>query len=86
MDAVTGINHVGLRVRDLAMARAFYEQLGFDFVAGPMGPEPVAVMIHPAGINLNLILNATVDASTQNVLMDMPEKAPGIYPHCPENQ
>ena len=78
MDAVTGINHVGLRVRDLAMARAFYEQLGFDFVAGPMGPEPVAVMIHPAGINLNLILNATVDASTQNVLMDMPEKHPGF--------
>lgn len=33
---ITRINHVGLRVRDLALARAFYEKLGFEFLGGPM--------------------------------------------------
>jgi len=75
---ITRINHVGLRVRDLAIARAFYEKLGFEFIAGPMGPEPVAVVEHPAGININFILNASTDASVTNVLMDVPEKHTGF--------
>ena len=78
MKQITGINHVGLRVRSLEMARAFYEQLGFKFIVGPIGPEPVAVMEHPAGVNINFILNATSDASATNVLMDLPEKHTGF--------
>ena len=78
MKEITRINHVGLRVRDLAIARAFYEKLGFEFIAGPMGPEPVAVVEHPAGININFILNASTDASVTNVLMDVPEKHTGF--------
>ena len=80
MDQITRINHVGLRVRELATARAFYEKLGFVFVEGPVGPEPVAVMEHPSGINLNLILNATEDRSVVNQLMDIPQKHTG-YTH-----
>jgi lactoylglutathione lyase len=76
---ITGIAHVGIRVHDLARSRAFYEQLGFTFVAGPLGSEPVAILTHPAGITLNLILNAT-EAAAPNVLMDSPEKHPG-YTH-----
>lgn len=78
MKQITGINHVGLRIRSLEKARAFYEQLGFEFIIGPIGPEPVAVMLHPAGININFILNATSDASADNVLMDLPEKHTGF--------
>jgi lactoylglutathione lyase len=78
MKQITGINHVGLRVRSLETARAFYEQLGFEFIVGPIGPEPVAVMTHPSGININFILNASSDASMSNVLMDLPEKHTGI--------
>ena len=78
MKQITGINHVGLRVRSLEMARAFYEQLGFKFIVGPIGPEPVAVMEHPSGVNINFILNATFDASASNVLMDLPEKHTGF--------
>lgn len=78
MDQITRINHVGLRVRELATARAFYENLGFVFIAGPIGPEPVAVMEHPSGINLNLILNATEGRSVVNQLMDVPEKHTGF--------
>lgn len=80
MKQIKGINHIGLRVRSLEIARAFYEQLGFEFIIGPIGPEPVAVMEHPSGINLNLILNTTSDASAKNVLMDLPEKHTG-YTH-----
>ncbi len=78
MKQITRINHVGLRVRDLAISREFYEKLGFEFIVGPIGPEPVAVMEHPAGININFILNASQDNSEQNILMDMPEKHTGF--------
>jgi lactoylglutathione lyase len=75
----TGIAHVGIRVRDLAVSRRFYESLGFRFIVGPVGPEPVAILDHPAGIVLNFILNAAQD-SAQNMLMDVPVKHPG-YTH-----
>ena len=78
MKQITGINHVGLRVRDLDVARAFYDKLGFEFIVGPIGPEPVAVMIHPSGVNINFILNASSDASDANLLMDVPEKHTGF--------
>ena len=59
-------------------AREFYEKLGFEFIVGPIGPEPVAVMEHPTGININFILNASEDASDKNVLMDVPERHTGF--------
>ena len=76
---ITGIAHVGIRVFSLERSRAFYEKLGFRFVAGPLGSEPVAIMSHPSGIEINFILNAP-DADAPNVLMDVPEKHPG-YTH-----
>ncbi len=76
---VTGVAHIGIRVHDLERARAFYELLGFQFVVGPVGPEPVAILIHPAGVEINLILNgASPDAD--NILMDVPVKHAG-YTH-----
>lgn len=78
MRQITRINHVGLRVRDLDVTRAFYEKLGFEFIVGPIGPEPVAIMEHPSGININFILNASSDASDRNVLMDVAEKHTGF--------
>jgi len=80
MKQITGINHVGIRVKDLETTRAFYEKLGFDFIEGPVGPEPVAIMIHPSGVNINFILNASADADEDNVLMDRPVKQAG-YTH-----
>lgn len=80
MKEVTRINHVGLRVRDLDISRSFYEKLGFVFLAGPVGPEPVAIVEHPSGININLILNASSEAPDKNVLMEEPIKYPG-YTH-----
>ena len=80
MEEITRINHVGLRVRSLEISRAFYEQFGFEFIVGPVGPEPVAIMEHPSGININLILNASLAAPPSNILMDEHIKYPG-YTH-----
>lgn len=79
MKEITRINHIGLRVKNLNASRQFYQQLGFEFIAGPIGPEPVAIMEHPSGININFILNADSDC-TENVLMDIAAKNTG-YTH-----
>jgi lactoylglutathione lyase len=79
MKEITRINHVGLRVKDLQTSRQFYEKLGFEFLVGPIGPEPVAIMEHPSGVNINFILNST-DETPGNVLMDNPDKHTG-YTH-----
>lgn len=79
MNEIQGINHIGIRVTRLGQARRFYEQLGFVFVDGPIGPEPVAIMKHPSGVVINFILNAD-SGVTDNVLMDIPLKHPG-YTH-----
>lgn len=71
---------MGIRVRNLAVTRGFYEKLGFEFIEGPVGPEPVAVMIHPCGVNMNFILNASKNADSDNVLMDRSTKQAG-YTH-----
>ena len=74
---ISGLAHIGIRVHDLERAVRFYELLGFAKTAGPLGPEPVAILNHPSGLELNLILNAP-SASAPNVLMDLAEKHPGI--------
>lgn len=79
MKEIIGINHIGIRVTNLESARAFYEQLGFVFLVGPIGPEPVAIMEHPSGVNINFILNAD-SGITNNILMDVTERHPG-YTH-----
>lgn len=75
MKEITRINHVGLRVSDLNTSRKFYEKLGFEFLIGSIGSEPVAVMEHPSGVNINFILNAN-NKESLNILMDVAEK------HC----
>lgn len=75
---ITRINHVGLRVRDLSISQTFYEKIGFEFIAGPLGPDPVAVMEHPSGVNINFILNTSDNAVSDNILMDYSEKHTGF--------
>src|SRR5438067_5167001 len=74
---IAGLAHIGIRVHDLERAVRFYELLGFTKTAGPLGPEPVAILDPPSGLELNLILNAP-SASAPYVLMDVAEKHPGI--------
>ncbi|PCI63460.1 MAG: glyoxalase [Kordiimonadales bacterium] len=79
MIEISRINHVGIRISDLAASRVFYEKLGFEFLAGPIGPEPVAIIEHPSGVNINFILNAN-QSRKDNILMQTKEKHTG-YTH-----
>lgn len=74
---ILGLAHIGIRVHDLERSVRFYELLGFTKTVGPIGPEPVAILDHASGLELNLVLNAP-EANVPNVLMDVPEKHPGI--------
>ena len=74
---IAGLAHIGIRVHDLERSVRFYELLGFTKTAGPIGPEPVAILDHPSGLEINLVLNAKL-ASEPNILMDVPDKHPGI--------
>src|SRR6266446_3972523 len=74
---IAGLAHIGIRVHDLDRSMRFYELLGFTKTAGPIGPEPVAILEHPSGVELNLVLNAP-SASAPNILMDVAEKHSGI--------
>jgi len=74
---IAGLAHVGIRVHELERSLRFYELLGFSKTVGPVGPEPVAILEHPSGLELNLVLNAP-RASEPNILMDVAEKHPGI--------
>ena len=83
MKEIIGINHIGIRVNNLESSREFYEKLGFQFIIGPIGPEPVAIMEHPSGVNINFILNADTTIE-ENILMDVTERYPG-YTHMALN-
>jgi lactoylglutathione lyase len=74
---VSGLSHIGIRVHDMTRTRDFYEKLGFKWDWGPAGPEPVAAMTHPSGLELNFILNAK-SAAAPNILMDVDAKHAGI--------
>ena len=76
---ITGVAHLGVRVHDLDRSREFYELLGFKLVLGPVGPEPIAILEHPGGVEINLVLNAT-ESDVPNLLMDVEEKHAG-YTH-----
>ena len=79
MKEIVGVDHIGIRVSELSAARKFYEDLGFEFIVGPVGPEPVAILRHPSGVIINFILNAATSPE-ENILMDVPTKYAG-YTH-----
>ena len=68
---ILGLAHVGIRVHDLARSLRFYELFGFEKTLGPVGPEPVVILSHPSGIELNLVLNAPeANAQTKAVALE----------------
>ena len=72
------IDHVGIRISDPQRSVAFYELLGFDLVAdGGFEQGHPLVLLHPCGININLLGPAT-SRQGENILMDVDEKYPGI--------
>ncbi|MDE2789301.1 MAG: VOC family protein [Paracoccaceae bacterium] len=75
---ISNFDHIGIRISDREKSVEFYELLGFKLVAdgGYENGHPL-VMIHPSGININLLGPATERAG-ENILMDDESKYPGI--------
>ena len=75
---MNNIDHVGIRISDRTRSVAFYELLGFELIAdGGFDEGHPLVMVHPSGINFNLLGPATAKGG-ENVLMDETAKYPGI--------
>ena len=76
---IPGVDHIGIRVRDLERALKFYALLGFT-LHFKAANDAVAVVRNPHGVEINLIYNANADAGGNNILMDVGEKYAG-YTH-----
>jgi lactoylglutathione lyase len=77
--AIERVTHIGIRVRDLDRALAFYGVLGFALSHRAQGDD-VAIIRNPQGVEINLIFNANAGDPVTNILMDVAEKYPG-YTH-----
>jgi lactoylglutathione lyase len=77
--AIERVDHIGVRVRDLDRALAFYQVLGFALAHRAVGDD-VAIIRNEHGVELNLVFNANAGDPASNILMDVPDKFPG-YTH-----
>ena len=78
MLGISNFDHVGIRISDRNKSVAFYELLGFKMIAdGGYDAGHPLVMVHPVGININLLGPATAKPG-ENILMDEKPKYPGI--------
>jgi len=77
--AIERVDHIGIRVRDLDRALAFYGTLGFELVRRATGDD-VAIIRNEHGVEFNLVFNANAGDPAANILMDIPDKFPG-YTH-----
>ena len=74
--AIERVDHIGIRVRDLDRALAFYGVLGFTPAHRAVGDD-VAIVRNEHGVELNLIFNANAGDPDSNILMDVPDKFAG---------
>ncbi len=77
MIAIDGFDHIGIRITERSRALEFYATLGFQ-VALEVDFDAVIVLKNKSGIELNLIVNGVSHQDSKNILMDVPEKHPGI--------
>ncbi len=74
---VLAYDHVGIRVSNKQCALDFYQSLGFVETAYFEAYE-ANEMMSADGVRINLIFNASRHLRSQNILLDVPVKLPGI--------
>ena len=77
MIRIEQIDHIGIRITDKTRALAFYALLGFKLEL-EVGFDAVIIIKNAAGVELNLIVNGVDATGGKNILMDVPEKHPGL--------
>ena len=74
---ILGVDHVGIRITDRNISRAFYEKFGFVETAY-FQADQANEMETPSGVRINLIMNGAKRPQNKNILLDEPIKYPGI--------
>ena len=77
MIAIEKVDHLGIRITDRTRALAFYATLGFR-VEHEVEFDAVIIVKNAVNVELNLIVNGVDRTGGKNILMDMPEKHPGL--------
>lgn len=77
MIAIENVDHIGIRITDKRRALAFYEMLGFK-VEHEVDFDAVIIVRNAASVELNLIVNGVDKSGGKNILMDVPDKHPGL--------
>jgi lactoylglutathione lyase len=71
------VDHIGIRVRSLDRALAFYRVFGFELLRRSENDD-VAIVRNSHGVEFNLVFNANAGDPASNILMDVGEKYPGV--------
>ena len=78
---ILSIDHVGIRITDRDVSRAFYQKLGFCETAY-FQADQANEMETPSGVRINLIMNGAKSVNqagrANNILQDEPIKHAGI--------
>ena len=70
-------DHIGIRITERPRSVLFYETLGFKITFEP-DFDDVIVMKNDNSIEINLVINGVDLNNNKNILMDVPEKHPGL--------
>ena len=74
---ILSYDHVGIRITDRDVSRAFYQKLGFvetEYLANEQANE----METASGMRINLIMNGAKRPNNANILLDEPIKYAGF--------
>ncbi len=77
MIEIEKVDHLGIRITDRRRALAFYATLGFR-VEHEVEFDAVIIVKNAVNVELNLIVNGVDRTGGKNILMDMPDKHPGL--------
>ena len=77
MIAIDNVDHLGIRITDRTRALAFYATLGFR-IEHEVEFDAVIIIKNAANVELNLIVNGVDHTGGKNILMDVPDKHPGL--------
>ena len=75
--SIEQVDHIGIRISEKTRTLAFYGLLGFS-IEHEVDFDAVIIIKNKAGVEINLVVNGVDKTGGKNILMDVPEKHPGL--------